>query len=348
MDILRGSSALSGYKVEKLLEAVAKTGIEVASICTRFIHLVDVDAPLSDDKKVVLNKILTYGPVDEEHSEAGDLFFVIPRIGTISPWASKATDIAHNCGLTEIHRIERGIAYWFKKKDGTSLNADERKAIIPLIHDRMMQTVLDSFDAGAALFEKQSPKPFTTVPLTTGGKEALKKANVELGLALNDEEMDYLLNSFKDLGRDPTDIELYMFAQMNSEHCRHKVFNASWEIDGKKEDLSLFQMIRNTYNTHNDYVLSAYRDNAAVMEGSKAGRFYPDRDTLEWNYHQEDMPILMKVETHNHPTAISPFPGAATGSGGEIRDEGATGVGSKPKGGLCGFTVSNLKIPGAI
>ena len=176
MDILRGSSALSGYKVEKLLEAVAKTGIEVASICTRFIHLVDVDAPLSDDKKVVLNKILTYGPVDEEHSEAGDLFFVIPRIGTISPWASKATDIAHNCGLTEIHRIERGIAYWFKKKDGTSLNADERKAIIPLIHDRMMQTVLDSFDAGAALFEKQSPKPFTTVPLTTGGKEALKKA----------------------------------------------------------------------------------------------------------------------------------------------------------------------------
>ena len=159
MDILRGSSALSGYKVEKLTEALAKAGIEVASICTRFIHLVDVDAPLSDDKKAVLDKILTYGPVDEEHVEEGDLFFVIPRIGTISPWASKATDIAHNCGLTEIHRIERGIAYWFKKKDGTALTADERKVIVPLIHDRMMQTVLDSLDEGVALFEKQTSQP---------------------------------------------------------------------------------------------------------------------------------------------------------------------------------------------
>ena len=348
MDILRGSSALSGYKVEKLAEAFAKAGIEVESICTRFIHLVDVDTPLTQEQKTVLNKLLTYGPVDEDHVEKGDLLFVIPRVGTISPWASKATDIAHNCGLNEIHRIERGIAFWISKKDGTSLTEAERKVVTPLIHDRMMQTVLDSLEDGKALFEKQTPKPFTTVPLTTGGKEALKKANVELGLALNEEEMEYLLNSFKDLGRDPTDIELYMFAQMNSEHCRHKVFNAQWEIDGKKEDLSLFQMVRNTYNTHSEYVLSAYKDNAAVMEGSKAGRFYPDRDTLEWNYHEEDMPILMKVETHNHPTAISPFPGAATGSGGEIRDEGATGVGSKPKGGLCGFTVSNLKIPGAV
>lgn len=348
MDILLGSAALSDYKIEKLKENLQNKGVSVSSITTDYIHLVDVTSPLTDEQKVILERILSYGPARVSKEDKGTLFFVIPRIGTISPWASKATDIAKNCSLTNIHRIERGIAYYISPCGKEEFNDEEKAIIKSLIHDRMMQVVLSSFQEAEALFSKQTPQPFKIIPLQEGGMDALQKANVELGLALSKEEMEYLLTSFKDLGRDPSDIELYMFAQMNSEHCRHKVFNASWEIDGVTKDKSLFQMVRNTYNCHNDYVLSAYKDNAAVMEGSVAGRFYPDRDTLEWNYHEEDMPILMKVETHNHPTAISPFPGAATGSGGEIRDEGATGVGSKPKAGLCGFTVSNLKIPNFI
>lgn len=346
MDILRGSSALSDYKIEKLIAALRQSKIEVSKISTTYVHLVDNQEPLSDEQHQVLRKILTYGPVDCQHQDDGELFLVVPRIGTISPWATKATDIAHNCGLKSIHRIERGIAFYIKSADGQPFNQEQRMAICSLIHDRMMQVVLSSFDEAQTLFAEQKPAPFTQIPLTTGGKEALKKANVELGLALSSDEMDYLIESFQSLGRDPTDIELYMFAQMNSEHCRHKVFNAKWEIDGKEEDKSLFGMIRNTFEKTPDYVLSAYRDNAAVMEGSKAGRFFADSKSHEWSFHEEDMPILMKVETHNHPTAISPFPGAATGSGGEIRDEGATGVGSRPKAGLCGFSVSNLKIPG--
>lgn len=346
MDILRGSSALSDYKLDKLVLALRQAQVEVGGISTAYVHLVDCKEALTDGQKEVLGKILTYGPASCEHEDQGELFLVVPRIGTISPWATKATNIAHNCGLTNIHRIERGIAYYITAKDGHAFTDTERKAIAALIHDRMVQVVLPSFDEAVRLFSEQTPAPFKQVPLTTGGKEALQKANVELGLALNSDEMDYLLDSFKNLGRDPSDIELYMFAQMNSEHCRHKVFNAKWEIDGVEQDKSLFGMVRNTFETTPDYVLSAYRDNAAVMEGSKAGRFFADGTTHEWSFHEEDMPILMKVETHNHPTAISPFPGAATGSGGEIRDEGATGVGSKPKAGLCGFSVSNLKIPG--
>ncbi len=346
MIIMRGSSAVSSFRIEKLLQAFESEGIKVKSICANFIHLVDVEADLTAEEQVVLEKILSYGPTSEIVNEDGDLFFVVPRVGTISPWSSKATDIAHNCGLNKIRRLERGIAWHIVASSG-SFSQEERQRIASHLYDRMMENVLDSIDAGIALFERQSPKPYTTVALTTGGMEALKEANVNLGLALSEPEMEYLLDSFKDLGRDPTDIELYMFAQMNSEHCRHKVFNAAWEIDGKSEENSLFGMIRNTYKTHPEYVLSAYKDNAAVMEGSKAGRFYPNPDH-QWAYHEEDMPILMKVETHNHPTAISPFPGAATGSGGEIRDEGATGVGSRPKAGVCGFTVSNLRIPGAV
>ena len=346
MDILRGSSALSDYKIEKLLSALRAASVKVASLSTAYVHLVDCADPLTDAQKEVLSKILTYGPEDVLHEDQGELFLVVPRIGTISPWATKATDIAHNCGLTNIHRIERGIAYYVLPESADGFTDSERASISALIHDRMMQVVLSSFDAASELFSTQTPAPFKTIPLSTGGREALEKANVELGLALSPDEMEYLLTSFASLGRDPSDIELYMFAQMNSEHCRHKVFNAKWEIDGVEQDQSLFGMVRNTFATTPDYVLSAYRDNAAVMEGSVAGRFYADSASHEWAFHQEDMPILMKVETHNHPTAISPFPGAATGSGGEIRDEGATGVGSKPKAGLCGFSVSNLKIPG--
>ena len=345
MEILRGSSALSDYKIDKLMAALRAAAVPVDSISTVYVHLIDCAQPLSDEQKQVLAKILTYGPVDEGHGEQGELFLVVPRVGTISPWATKATDIAHNCGLTGIHRIERGSAYYVKAAAG-EFTAEQRSAIAALIHDRMMQVVLSDFDSAAALFGAQQPAPYQTVPLSTGGRAALESANVSLGLALSPEEMDYLLESFKNLGRDPSDIELYMFAQMNSEHCRHKVFNAKWEIDGVEQDKSLFGMVRNTFEATPDYVLSAYRDNAAVMEGSTAGRFFADAKSHEWTFHQEDMPILMKVETHNHPTAISPFPGAATGSGGEIRDEGATGVGSKPKAGLCGFSVSNLKIPG--
>lgn len=345
MEILRGFSALSDYKIEKLLASLRAAAVPVASLSTAYVHLVDCSAPLSAEQKEVLSKILTYGPEDVAHQDQGELFFVVPRIGTISPWASKATDIAHNCGLTTIHRLERGIAYYVKP-EGEGFTPEQRQVIASLIHDRMMQVVLSNIAQAESLFAAQTPAPFNVVPLTTGGKNALARANVDLGLALSSEEMDYLLSSFANLGRDPSDIELYMFAQMNSEHCRHKVFNAKWEIDGQEQDQYLFGMIRNTYQVTPDYVLSAYKDNAAVMEGSSAGRFYADYGSREWTFHQEDMPILMKVETHNHPTAISPFPGAATGSGGEIRDEGATGIGSKPKAGLCGFSVSNLKIPG--
>ena len=347
MEILRGSSALSAYKIDKLMAVLRTAAVPVDSLSTVYVHLIDCAQPLNDEQKQVLSKILTYGPVDEGHGEQGELFLVVPRVGTISPWATKATDIAHNCGLTSIHRIERGIAYYLVPSAG-SFTEEQRAAIAALIHDRMMQVVLSDFDAAAALFSEQQPAPFKTIALSTGGRAALEQANVELGLALSPEEMDYLLESFKNLGRDPSDIELYMFAQMNSEHCRHKVFNAKWEIDGVAQDKSLFGMVRNTFEATPDYVLSAYRDNAAVMEGSSAGRFFADANSHEWSFHQEDLPILMKVETHNHPTAISPFPGAATGSGGEIRDEGATGVGSKPKAGLCGFSVSNLKIPGYV
>jgi len=346
MDIILGSSALSNFRLEKIKSALQNENISIASITTHYVHLMDLKSKLTDDENKVLSKILSYGPTKVFARNEGELFFVIPRVGTISPWATKATNIAHNCGLEKIHRIERGIAYYLKKSEGT-FDEQEKDVICALISDRMMESVFFSIEDAAKIFEKQEPKPFKTIALTRDGMNALKDANVELGLALSESEMEYLLESFKVIGRDPTDIELYMFAQMNSEHCRHKVFNAEWEIDGKKEDKSLFGMIRNTLNATPDYILSAYKDNAAVMEGSKAGRFFPNQNH-EWSYHQEDMPILMKVETHNHPTAISPFPGAATGSGGEIRDEGATGIGSKPKAGLCGFSVSNLRIPGFV
>lgn len=347
MIIMRGSSAVSSFRIEKLLQAFDSEGLKIKSISANYVHLIDAEGDLTSEEKSVLEKILSYGPISETVNEDGELFFVVPRIGTISPWASKATDIAHNCGLTKIRRVERGIAWHIQNEDCSAFSLKDREIISSYIYDRMMESVLKSSEEGAALFERQTPKPCNTVALTTGGMDALREANVNLGLALSEPEMNYLMDSFKDLGRDPTDIELYMFAQMNSEHCRHKVFNAKWEIDGKEQDESLFGMIRNTYKTHPEYVLSAYKDNAAVMEGSKAGRFFPNPDH-SWGYHEEDMPILMKVETHNHPTAISPFPGAATGSGGEIRDEGATGIGSRPKAGVCGFTVSNLRIPGAI
>ncbi len=345
MEILRGAPALSEFRISKLKDAFAEKSLPVHDIYAEFMHFADVSAPLSESDKGILEKLLTYGPTITEHAPTGQLFLVTPRPGTISPWSSKATNIAHNCGLKAIHRLERGIAYYVV---ADSLTEAQQQQIASLLHDRMMESVFAQLDEATALFAHHEPSPLKTIDVLVGGRDALAKANIELGLALAEDEIDYLLENFTKLGRNPNDIELYMFAQANSEHCRHKIFNADWTIDGEKQDKSLFKMIKNTFELNSDFVLSAYKDNAAVMTGSEAGRFFPSPSTGEYLYHQEPIHILMKVETHNHPTAISPFPGAATGSGGEIRDEGATGRGSKPKAGLSGFTVSNLKIPGNV
>ncbi len=275
------------------------------------------------------------------------MFRVGPRIGTISPWSSKATDIAWNCDLDAIERIERVIAFHVVTKNNRALTADERKAIAGLLHDRMTESVLAGFAEAGELFRHFAPKPLATVDVLQGGKTALVDANGSLGLALSDDEIDYLLDIFTKAGRNPTDVELMMFAQANSEHCRHKIFNASWVIDGAEaKDKTLFGMIRETHAAAPQGTIMAYADNASIIEGATIQRFYPDADR-GYTYKEELTHILIKVETHNHPTAISPFPGASTGSGGEIRDEGATGKGSKPKAGLCGFSVSNLNLPDA-
>ncbi|TKB47114.1 phosphoribosylformylglycinamidine synthase [Thalassotalea mangrovi] len=344
MEILRGAPALSDFRIKKLLAQCAQLNLPVTDVYAEFMHFSHNSAALTSDELSKLEKLLTYGPTIEEHEPQGTLFLVTPRPGTISPWSSKSTDIAHNCGLDKIIRLERGIAYYVETSK--ELSAEQTSVLTALFHDRMMEVVFASFEQAESLFASAEPGTLTSVDILAGGREALAKANIDLGLALADDEIDYLVENFTKLGRNPNDIELYMFAQANSEHCRHKIFNADWTIDGVAQDKSLFKMIKNTYEQNSDYVLSAYKDNAAVMTGSEAGRFFPNPVSKEYEYTQEDIHILMKVETHNHPTAISPYPGAATGSGGEIRDEGATGIGSKPKAGLVGFTVSNLRIPG--
>ncbi|WP_457668709.1 phosphoribosylformylglycinamidine synthase [Thiolapillus sp.] len=339
---LRGAPALSDFRLEKLNSRLTESLGKPVSVYAEFIHLAELSEELSDSERDILDRILRYGPALASHDPRGALLLVAPRPGTISPWSSKATDIAHVCGLQNIDRIERGVVYYL---EGALDDADLAKAG-ELLHDRMTESVFYELDDAEALFFHAEPRPFITVDILNGGRDALVNANGELGLALSDDEMDYLIESFRVLERNPTDVELMMFAQANSEHCRHKIFNADWIIDGKQQDRSLFQMIRNTTEKSPQDVLSAYKDNAAVMRGSEGYRFFPAPDTGVYETHCEDIHILMKVETHNHPTAISPDPGAATGSGGEIRDEGATGKGSKPKAGLCGFSVSNLRIPG--
>lgn len=342
MLILRGAPALSTFRTQKLLANVQQLVPAVTALTAEYVHFADVSAPLTDDQHQVLKQLLTYGPKGRSDAEVeGELYLVVPRLGTISPWASKATDIAKNTGLDTVRRIERGMAYYV----AGNLSDAERAQVSALLHDRMVETVFYSFDAVAQLFTKQEPAPQTTVDILGGGRDALAEANRHLGLALADDEIDYLVESFQALGRNPVDVELMMFAQANSEHCRHKIFNASWTIDGEEQPRSLFKMIKNTNEVGGENVLSAYADNAAVIAGPEAGRFYPDSETKAYGYHQEPVHMLMKVETHNHPTAISPFSGAGTGAGGEIRDEGAVGRGSKPKVGLTGFTVSNLQIP---
>ncbi|GMG87411.1 phosphoribosylformylglycinamidine synthase [Biformimicrobium ophioploci] len=344
MLVLRGAPALSRFRSQKLLNQLRQISSAVTDVYAEFMHFARSNAALSKADEGVLEQLLRYGPREQVREPAGELFLVVPRPGTISPWSSKATDIAHNAGLTQVERIERGIAYYVDF--ASDVGAEQKAAVVDALHDRMVESVFGSMQEAEQLFSSDSPRAQTSVDILGNGRAALERANVDLGLALADDEIDYLLTSFEDLQRNPVDVELMMFAQANSEHCRHKIFNASWTVDGEEMPYSLFGMIKNTYKMGGENVLSAYADNAAVVVGHEAGRFYPDPETREYAFHTQPIHLLMKVETHNHPTAIAPFPGAGTGAGGEIRDEGAVGRGSKPKVGLTGFTVSNLQIPG--
>ena len=338
--ILPGAPALSKFRLDKLREAVSAVVPGLGELSANFVHFAELERALTEDEGHVLERLLTYGPHRTSTQPAGELVLVLPRFGTISPWSSKATDIAHNCGLSAVVRLERGVAY---RLAGAS--ADEARTAAALLHDRMTESVLFDLAETPVLFAHHAPTPLATVDVIGGGRDALAAANQTLGLALSGDEVDYLVGHFSGVGRNPTDAELMMFAQANSEHCRHKIFNAQWVIDGEPAEHTLFDMIRNTHAVSPDGVLSAYKDNSAVMRGWRGDRLFPDRNGHRYDFHDEDIHILMKVETHNHPTAISPFPGAATGSGGEIRDEGATGTGGKPKAGLTGFSVSDLRLP---
>ena len=325
---LRGPRALPESRLAKLLASIQKVDPAARALAAEFRYFVETDRDLDAAARKLLERLLDDGsPLPP--AGAGNLYLVVPRLGTLSPWSSKATDIARNCGLAGIKRIERGTAFYLDSS---------RPGVESLLHDRMTQTVLRSFDEAGRLFEHVPPRPLLSVT-------DIRKANADLGLALSDDEIEYLERAYRAIGRDPTDAELTMFAQANSEHCRHKIFNADWIIDGARQPQSLFSMIRHTHAVHPQGTVLAYADNSAILEGHAACRFFPNPNSI-YEKNREATHIVIKVETHNHPTAISPFPGAATGSGGEIRDEGATGRGAKPKAGLVGFSVSHLRIPG--
>jgi phosphoribosylformylglycinamidine synthase len=343
---VRGTPAFSEFRQDKLLALCRERVPEVASLYAELMHFIDASPPLSEAERAILYRLLEYGPRIPLGGWVGSRLVVLPRPGTFSPWSSKATDIARNCGLGQVRRMERGTVFFVANEAGLPLERELLERLKPVLHDRMTQVVVDSMEEAEVLFAAHAPRSFTTVDVLGGGRAALAAADRELGLALAEDEIDYLCARFGELKRNPTDVELMMFAQANSEHCRHKIFNASWTVDGVPRERSLFQAIKHTYAAHPEGVLSAYKDNAAVIEGFEAERFFPDARSGEWGFRREPTHILMKVETHNHPTAISPYPGAATGAGGEIRDEGATGRGAKPKAGLTGFSVSHLRIPG--
>ncbi len=347
---LRGATALSQFRREKLAQRIHAVHPGIRLLHAEFVHFAQLHQPLIGERQRTLVRLLTYGPeltaTEVDRPAEGTLMLAVPRPGTISPWSSKATDIAHNCGLVEVERVERGLAWYLRLPAG--LDNVARAMLESLLHDRMTETLMPTLESAEILFSHAAPQPITMVDVLKGGRQALLDADRSLGLALASDEIDYLLESFIALGRNPSDVELMMFAQANSEHCRHKIFNADWTIDGQPQTHSLFNMIRNTHECGGENVLSAYSDNAAVVAGPVAGRFYPDPQSGEYNFSQENIHLLMKVETHNHPTAIAPFSGAGTGAGGEIRDEGAVGRGSKPKVGLTGFSVSNLNIPGFV
>ena len=342
---LRGVTALSDFRVEKLFQKAAALGLPEVKLSSEFWYFVGSEKALDAATVEKLQALLAAQSVEQtpKAREGLHLFLVTPRLGTISPWASKATNIAENCGLEGIERIERGMAVWLEGR----LNDEQKQQWAALLHDRMTESVLPDFQTASKLFHHLESETFSTVDVLGGGKEALVKANTEMGLALSADEIDYLVENYQALQRNPSDVELMMFAQANSEHCRHKIFNADFILNGEKQPKSLFGMIRDTHNAHPEGTVVAYKDNSSVIEGAKVERFYPNAaENQGYRFHEEDTHIIMKVETHNHPTAIAPFAGAATGAGGEIRDEGATGKGSRPKAGLTGFTVSNLNIPG--
>ncbi len=351
---LPGADALSSFRQQRLLAALAAQGIELETIEAQYLHFIWSDAELGRKNQDVLASLLTYGQPFVSKIHQGKTWFgkgandvqgaiVIPRFGTVSPWASKATDIAQQCGLNVL-RIERGVQFSWKSKK--TLRPEQTQLVLAAFHDRMTEAVIDSVDAANALYQTLDDRPLQRIPLLTEGRAALDKANQELGLALSDDEVAYLTENFIRLERNPSDVELIMFAQANSEHCRHKIFNSSWTIDGDDQERSLFAMIRNTHQLQPAGTIVAYSDNSAVMVGCESETWVPKGANHQYQKDTRLVHTLMKVETHNHPTAIAPFPGASTGAGGEIRDEGATGVGGRPKAGLTGFSVSNLNIPG--
>ncbi|MEO9065450.1 MAG: AIR synthase-related protein, partial [Burkholderiaceae bacterium] len=348
---LDGGRALSTFRVERLAQKLRDDGIATRALTARFVHLVAMQRPLETIERDKLDALLTYGEPADEVAAKAETFVILPRPGTLSPWASKATDIAHRCGLDAIDRIERGIAYAIDVKSGllgrSKIDDVQRDAISTALHDRMTEVVVSADFDPARVFDSVDGEPIQIVDLLARGRVALAEVNGAWGLALSDDEIDYLFDAFTQLDRDPTDVELMMFAQANSEHCRHKIFNATWTIDGRPQDRSLFAMIRNTEALSPQGTIVAYADNAAIMEGAFAESWFPDAGGV-YRARKEPVDVVMKVETHNHPTAISPFSGASTGVGGEIRDEGATGRGARPKAGIAGFSVSNLALPDAV
>ncbi len=338
-----GGQALSDFRIQQLLPRLQAVHPKIAGISARYVHLVASEHVFTPQERERLAALLTYGE-PYRGADEGPLLVVTPRLGTVSPWASKATDIAHNCGIA-IRRIERAVEYRLQMASGwlskATLEPAQLQAVAALLHDRMTESVVPGLAEAERLFTELQAQPMEHVDVLGGGRGALEEANRRFGLALADDEIDYLVQAFTGLARNPTDVELMMFAQANSEHCRHKIFNASFTIDGVAQDKSMFGMIRNTHQAHPEHTIVAYADNASVMEGHAVERFLPGDGGL-YRKGSATHHVLMKVETHNHPTAISPFPGASTGAGGEIRDEGATGRGAKPKAGLTGFTVSKL------
>ena len=341
---IAGGPAYSKFRKEKLLEKLQTVNPQIKDIHSEYLHIVWCEKKIAASEKDTLEKILHYGPKAQVLDFKDNSIITIPRPGTISPWASRATDIANHCGLHDIKRIERAVAVYIELKNGALLSEDQKKVLALYLHDRMTEVSIFNLDDAKALFSHLAPKPIQYAEMLEHGKKVLNDFNKNLGLALSEDEIDYLFNYFTSIKRNPTDVELMMFAQANSEHCRHKIFNADWIVDGEKQSKSLFGMIKNTHQLHPGNTVVAYSDNSSIVEGAKINRFYPNQNGV-YDNHEELTHFIMKVETHNHPTAISPFSGAATGAGGEIRDEGATGRGSKPKAGLTGFSVSNLRIP---
>ena len=342
---LPGAAALSEFRLGKLRERLEPRVPGIEEIEAFHLHFVATRRELTAEEQAWLETLLEYGE-GEPVADLADISLVVtPRPGTVSPWSSKATDILHNCGLDAVERVERGVAWRIHSSAGVVSSAQAR-AFADLLHDRMTEALLDDPASARVLFEHSAPESLTRIPLQAGGRGELERANRDLGLALADDEIAYLVARYEALGRDPTDVELMMFAQANSEHCRHKIFRADWTIDGEPMARSLFQMIQASYAAAPEGILSAYSDNAAVLDAPPADRLLVDPEDGVYRPIHERSPIQIKVETHNHPTAISPYPGAATGAGGEIRDEAATGTGARSKAGLCGFSVSDLRIPG--